>query len=170
MTAARDSYVKFLPQGALIQEFVVNGRNIVLGYKTAEPYRDAPYFGETIGRFTNRVRDGVLSNLNGKDYQLAKNDGGNALHGGEEGWGKKHFEGPHLLNKDGRESVQFVYLSPDGDQGYPGAVELKVTYTAYEEELPTAGAQRAVVLEAEYEARLVDNNLQETAINLTNHR
>lgn len=162
-----DSSVKFLPQGALIQEFVVSGRNIVLGYARPEPYQEAPYFGETIGRVANRVKDGVLKNVNGRDYRLTQNENGHALHGGVEGWGKKLFDGPVPLNRNGREAVQFTYVSPDGEEGYPGTVELKVWYTAYEH---LEHSVNQLVLEAEYEVRLVGNdNVQDTVVALTNH-
>ena len=72
--AESESSVKFLPQGAIIQEFIVGGHNVVLGFPTANPYTylNAPFFGETIGRYANRVRDGKIKNLNGREYQYPR--------------------------------------------------------------------------------------------------
>ena len=162
-----DPGFSFLPQGALIQEFKVGGHNIVLGFPDAEPYATAPFFGETIGRVANRVRNGIIENLNGKSYQLNTNNGPNSLHGGSMGWGKKEFSGPHPMQKNGKESVQFTYVSPDGDEGYPGTVELRVWYSASEEQ---EDGVTKVVLVAEYEVEMVGNECEETAVNVTNHR
>ncbi|KAI7522608.1 hypothetical protein KC331_g19149, partial [Hortaea werneckii] len=94
-----------LPQGGIIQEFRVGGKNIVLGFPQAETYKKAhPYFGETIGRLANRV-SGAKFNLNGKTYSLPANNGPNSLHGGNEGWGKKTFEGPTPTTRNGKEAV-----------------------------------------------------------------
>ena len=67
----------FLPHGALIQEFKVGGHNIVLGFPDPEPYATAPFFGETIGRVANRIKNGVIENLNGKTYHLDTNNSPN---------------------------------------------------------------------------------------------
>lgn len=164
-----ESSVKFLPQGAIIQEFIVKGHNIVLGFPTANPYTylNAPFFGETIGRFANRVKDGLIQNVNGRDYQLAQNDGTNSIHGGSVGWGKKTFSGPHLCNRNDKETVQFTYISPDGDEGYPGTVELRVWYST--SEVGEDGVKK-FVLDVEYEAELVGDECNETPINISNHR
>ncbi len=157
----------FLPNGALIQQFKVDGHNIVLGFRNEEPYATAPYFGETIGRVANRISRGVIENLNGKTYQLERNNGPNHLHGGSLGWGRKKFSGPHPMQRDGKESVQFTYVSPDGDEGYPGTVELRVWYTASEEQ---ENGITKIVLVAEYEVEMVGNECEETVVNVTNHR
>lgn len=164
-----DSSVKFLPQGALIQEFLVKGHNIVLGFDSAHPYTylNDPHFGETIGRFANRIQDGLVKNINGRNYQLAQNDGTNSAHGGSVGWGKRIFAGPHPCQRNGKESVQFTYVSPDGEEGYPGTVEMRVWYSA--SELVEDGCEK-IVLEVEYEAELLDKVCNETPINITNHR
>lgn len=161
-----ESAFKFLSQGALLQEFIVDGTNIVLGFPTPELYRshNAPYFGETIGRTTNRIRDAKINDLNGKEYALYANDGPNCLHGGKEGWGKRAWDGPKPVNRNGREGVYFSYLSKDGEEGYPGTVEGRVWYTAGKED----GGK--TVLEIEYEAELVGDECEETVIGMTNHR
>ena len=155
----------FLAQGALIQEFKVEGHNIVLGFPEAESYRtqNAPCFGETIGRTTNRIKDAHIDDLNGRRYELARNDGPNSLHGGLKGWGKKDFDGPQHVNRNGKEGVQFTYLSKDGDEGYPGTVECKVWYTAGKE-------YGHVVLDVEYEVVFAGDECEETVVGVTNHR
>ena len=110
---ASESGFAFLPQGAIIQDFKVAGHNIVLGYPHPEPYATSPFFGETIGRVANRIKNAEFS-LNGKSYKLAANEGPTHIHGGQKGWGKKHFEGPQPVNRNGKEAVLFTYVSPDG--------------------------------------------------------
>lgn len=141
------------------------GRNIVQSFPRAQDFREVntAYFGETIGRTTNRIKNGVIKGLNGKDYELKKNNGPNGLHGGELGWGKKDWEGPIAEERNRRESVKFVYESRDGEEGYPGTVEARVWYAAWEEEGKT-------VLEAEYEVEMTGNEVTETVIGMTNHR
>lgn len=164
-----DSSVKFLPQGAIIQEIIVEGHNIVLGFPTANAYTylNAPFFGETIGRYANRVQNGLIKSLNGRDYQLAQNNDVNSLHGGSIGWGKKTFSGPHLSSRNGKETAQYTYVSRDGEEGYPGTVELRVWYSTSE---PVVNGKKQLVLDIEYEAELVGKECEETAINITNHR
>jgi aldose 1-epimerase len=159
--------VSFLPTGAVIQEIKIAGHNIVLGYPHPEPYADAPFFGETIGRVANRLKNAEITNLNGKSYKLAANNAPNHLHGGSQGWGKKRFSGPKPVNRGGKEAVLFTYVSPDGDEGYPGTVELRVWYTAWTED--AAGAS-TFVLETEYEVEFIGDEADETVVNVTNHR
>ncbi|KAB2102617.1 hypothetical protein AG0111_0g9349 [Alternaria gaisen] len=158
----------FLPLGAIIQKFVVNGKNIVQGFPSAELYKqyNAPYFGETIGRIANRVSKAKINDLNGKSYQLPVNNGPNSLHGGNLGWGKREFEGPSTVDRDGKQATFFKYISKDGEEGYPGTVEVRVWYVQAREEVD--GAQQEV-LYIEYEAELVGDDVEETAINMTNH-
>jgi len=158
----------FLPLGAIIQKFVVNGKNIVQGFPVAELYKqhNAPFFGETIGRIANRVSKAKINDLNGKSYQLAVNNGPNSLHGGDLGWGKREFEGPTTVDRNGKEATLFKYVSKDGEEGYPGTVEVRVWYIQAKEEVD--GAQQEV-LYIEYEAELIGDEVEETAINMTNH-
>lgn len=160
-----ESAFTFLAHGAAIQEFRVSHQNIVLGFPEAKLYKshNAPYFGETIGRTTNRVKNAQLSDLNGKTYRLQANDGPNSLHGGAQGWGKKDFEGPIPVNRNGKEGVMFTYLSKDGDEGYPGTVKCTVWYTASNEGGKT-------VLDVEYQVELVGDECAETVVGVTNHR
>lgn len=158
----------FLPQGAIIQEFKVQGHNIVQSFPRAELYTDAPYFGETIGRMSNRIKGATINSLNGKSYQLAQNDGPNALHGGNAGFGKRLFKGPEPVERHGREAVRFTYVSPDREEGYPGTVELRIWYTAWEEKEEDGVGK--VCLEVEYEVEMVGDECEETVVGITNHR
>ncbi|KAL6707436.1 hypothetical protein ACN47E_004215 [Coniothyrium glycines] len=158
----------FLPLGAIVQKFIVNGRNIVQGFATAEQYKqhNAPYFGETIGRIANRVSNAKINDLNGRSYQLPVNNGPNSLHGGIAGWGKREFEGPSDVDRNGKKATFFKYISKDGEEGYPGTVEVRIWYIQEEEQVD--GAQQEV-LHIEYEAELIGDEVEETAINMTNH-
>jgi aldose 1-epimerase len=158
---------KFLPQGAIIQEFKVEGHNIVQSFPRAELYNDAPFFGETIGRTSNRIENATINSLNGKSYELAANSGPNSLHGGNIGFGKRPFRGPQPVERGGREAVKFTYLSPDGEEGYPGTIELRVWYIAWEDE--EDGVPK-VCLETEYEVEMVGDECEETVVGITNHR
>ncbi|KAI9147721.1 Bifunctional protein [Paramyrothecium foliicola] len=171
-----DAPFTFLPLGAIIQTFVVNGTNIVQGFPTQDQYvqHNGPYFGETIGRIANRIKGAKLDDVNGKSYELIANEGPNSLHGGKEGWGKRIWDGPKPVGTreipgveglKGGESVEFSLVSEDGDQGYPGTVETKVIYTTGTQDV---NGKEAVVLGIEYEAKLV-GGADETVINLTNH-
>lgn len=158
----------FLTQGAILQNFIVNGHNIVQGFPDPILYEanNIPYFGETIGRTTNRIKNAILRNLNGgKTYHLAANEGSNNLHGGLKGWGKKRFKVKTEGTKSKeRETVEFSYVSNDGEEGFPGTVECRVLYKARSEEGKT-------VLEVEYEVELVgDDGCEETVVSVTNHR
>lgn len=172
-----DAPFKFLPLGAIIQTFKVGDTNIVLGFPEQEQYvkYNSAYFGETIGRIANRIKDAKINSLNGgKVYPLAANDGLNSLHGGNDGWGKRIWKGPTAVGTKeipgveglkGGESVEFTLRSEDGDEGYPGTVEAKVIYTTGNQVID---GKEAIVLGIEYEAKLV-GGADETIINLTNH-
>ena len=172
-----DAPFAFLPLGAIVQKFVVNGTNIVQGFDTAEQYTkyNRPFFGETIGRVANRLKGAQIDSVNGKTYPLAANDGSNSLHGGSVGWGKRVWSGPKPVGTrsvpgvdglEGGESVEFTLVSEDGDEGYPGTLELKLVYTTGTQAV--AGGKTAVVLSMDYEAKLV-GGADETVINMTNH-
>ena len=183
--------ITFLPLGALLQTFPISGLNIVQSFPTPELYRkyNIPYFGETIGKVANRIKDGKIDNLNGRSYQLAKNNGPNSLHGGEVGWGKRVWEGPKPVGLDvvkgldevpfsgkgdvgkleGGESVEFRLRDEDGTEGYPGMVEAWVWCTSGTQKISENGKEKvATVLQMEYEAQLV-GGADETVINMTNH-
>ena len=162
---ASESAFTFIAHGASIQEFRISGHNIVLGFSEAKFYKshNAPYFGETIGRTTNRVKGAQISNLNGKNYQLHANEAPNTLHGGAQGWGKKDWEGPTPVNRNGKEGVTFTYVSKDGDEGYPGTVKATVWYMTSEEE-------GRIILDVEYQVEFTGDEVEETVVGVTNHR
>lgn len=105
-----------------------NGKlgDIVLGYDSAKQYVSGnPYFGAMIGRYGNRIANGKFT-LEGKTYQLALNNGANALHGGPRGFHNVLWQ---KTNDGNPGSVVLTYVSKDGEEGYPGTLRAKVTYT-----------------------------------------
>jgi aldose 1-epimerase len=109
-----------------------NYENIVLGYDTLENYINGSYFfGTVVGRVAGRIKGGSFE-LDGKTYTLAKNENNNHLHGGNKGFDKVLWDASVIENDD-EVSVQFSYISPDGEEGYPGNVNVKVTYTVNNE-------------------------------------
>lgn len=173
---------QFLPLGAIIQSILIGKTNIVQGFPTQALYEshNAPFFGETIGRVANRISNAKINNLNnGKSYSLAANNGVNSLHGGVKGWGKRIWQGPTPVGLreipglqeegklEGGESVKFTLRSEDGDEGYPGTVEASVVYTAGTQK--SAEGKEVKVLGIEYEVQLVGDEVEETAVNVTNH-
>ncbi len=108
-----------------------NGKmeDVVLGYETLDEYLkdNSPYFGSVVGRCANRIANGRFE-LDGKTYQLAKNNGENHLHGGVKGFDKVAWEAvPDTTS--GEASLNLTYVSPDGEEGYPGNLEVRVVYT-----------------------------------------
>lgn len=179
------SPVKFLPLGAIIQEFWIGSRNIVLGFKTQDEYqsRQHPYFGETIGRIPNRLSDGRITGLNGRDYVFVRNErNATTLHGGVVGWGKQIWDGPHTVKRRSRDAVLFTLRSPDGDEGFPGQVDARVWYTVEERGQEEEGqgdtgtrttrrGAEEVVLDVEYEIEMTGDeaDVSETVCSMTNH-
>jgi aldose 1-epimerase len=128
--------VKIMTRGATVVELHVpdkNGKsaNVVLGFDNLAGYesKDNQHFGGTVGRVCNRIAKGKFT-LDGKTYELAINNGPNALHGGTKRsldkivWAAGTFA---LKGKDG-DGVLFSYVSPDGEEGFPGKVNFTVTY------------------------------------------
>ncbi|ERM94076.1 aldose 1-epimerase [Amborella trichopoda] len=103
--------------------------DVVLGFDSLEPYLKgaSPYFGCIVGRVANRIKDGKFA-LNGEQYSLPINKPPNSLHGGERGFDKVAWE---VLEKDHDEtpSITFKYHSHDGEQGYPGDLNITATYS-----------------------------------------
>ncbi|MDQ2075797.1 aldose epimerase family protein [Marinimicrobium sp. ABcell2] len=105
--------------------------DVVLGYDDLEPYlKDSPYFGALIGRVGNRIAGGRFE-LDGESFKLECNDGANHLHGGLEGFDKKLWDARSFNDARGV-GVELTLISPDGDQGYPGRLDVQVTYTLTE--------------------------------------
>ena len=101
--------------------------DIVLGHEMLEGYiPNPPYLGAVVGRYANRIANGTFT-LDGKSYTLPKNDGPNTLHGGvQRTFDKVVWDDEELKGKKG---VAFSYLSKDGEEGFPGNLKIKVTYT-----------------------------------------
>jgi aldose 1-epimerase len=100
--------------------------DVVLGYNEVDEYREAaecPYFGCVVGRYGNRIARGKFT-LDGKEYTLATNNNENHLHGGEKGFDKVIWEAAPV----GDGAVKFSYRSQDGEEGYPGNLDVSVTY------------------------------------------
>ena len=108
--------------------------DIVLGYDDLEGYlTETPYFGAIIGRYGNRIAGGSFT-LDGESYDLATNNGPNHLHGGVRGFDKVVWGAESFVGQDGV-GVVFRYASPDGEEGYPGTLEARVTYTLTDDDL-----------------------------------
>ena len=109
--------------------------NIVLGFKTVGEYEaKSPYFGALIGRYANRIAGGKFS-IDGTEYTLATNNGANSLHGGKKGL-RQALSGrstPQPVVPEGA-SAELTYTSKDGEEGYPGTLKVKVTYTLEQRE------------------------------------
>jgi aldose 1-epimerase len=100
----------------------------VLGYDNLNDYLgNNPYFGALIGRYGNRIASGRFI-IDGVEYQLAQNDGLNALHGGRKGFDKVVWQAAQLDTPDGP-ALQLTHTSKDGEQNYPGTLRCTVTYT-----------------------------------------
>ena len=107
-----------------------NGKldDVTLGFDTLDPYLAAhPYFGALIGRYGNRIGKAKFK-LDGKEYRLAANNGPNALHGGLKGFDKVVWQAESFDRPEGV-GVILSYTSPDGEEGYPGTLKVKVTYS-----------------------------------------
>jgi aldose 1-epimerase len=103
--------------------------NVVLGFDTPDAYADNPrYLGAIVGRYANRIAKARFT-LDGRTYQLAANNGANHLHGGATGFDKRVWRAAAAA---GAASLELRYLSPDGEEGYPGNLDVRVTYSLSE--------------------------------------
>lgn len=150
---------RIISYGATLQSLEAPDRNgksadIVLGYATLADYVARPnYFGVTVGRYANRIARGRFS-IDGHAYTVATNDGPNALHGGIKGFDKAVWK--VVAVKSGpTASVTLGYVSPDGEEGYPGTLSVTATYSLDE----------ANALSVDYRA----TTDKPTIVNLTNH-
>ncbi|MCP4777364.1 MAG: galactose mutarotase [Planctomycetaceae bacterium] len=125
--------VKVTNYGAIITSIVVPDRDgkmadVALGYNRVEDYINAvdkPYFGAVVGRYGNRIANGEFT-LNGETYSLLKNNGANHLHGGAVGFDKVVWDADFDPSKN---TVSLAYVAKDREEGYPGNLQLKVSYT-----------------------------------------
>lgn len=128
-----------------------NLKDVVLGFDNIDDYVNVDNnFGATIGRYGNRIANGKIT-VEGVEYQLPQNNFGHTLHGGPEGFDKKVF---HAVQPDSQ-TVVFTYLSKDGEAGFPGNLDVKVTVTLTDDN----------AIDLQYEA----TTDKETVVNLTNH-
>jgi aldose 1-epimerase len=150
--------VKITSYGGSVTSFVTadrnnNRSNIVVGFDSLQPYlQKPPYFGALIGRYGNRIGDARFT-LDGTAYKLAANDGKNHLHGGVKGFDKVVWDGK-VIN-DPVPSLLLTYVSKDGEEGYPGNLNVLVQYTLTDNN----------ELKIKYNAQTD----KATPVNLTNH-
>lgn len=150
----------FTDYGAAVQSLCVPDKDvdlddIVLGYDTLEEYiKGDSCFGASVGRVANRI-GGAEFSLNGQQYKLFANDSGNTLHGGEFGYHKRLWTIAELHDCE-EPYVIFSYSSPDGEEHFPGAVNVEIKYTLLRN-----------ALRIDYKAENV--SARDTVVNLTNH-
>ncbi|OAQ40323.1 galactose mutarotase [Pedobacter psychrophilus] len=147
----------FTNYGARLVSLLVPDKNgaptdVVVGFGSVKDYVNSsePYFGATIGRYGNRIAKGKFS-IDGNEYQLSVNNGPNTLHGGKEGYQAVVWD----VEQPDSTSLVFTYVSKDGEQGFPGNLMNKVTYSITDD-----GS-----VKMEYEA----TTDKTTIVNLTNH-
>jgi aldose 1-epimerase len=148
--------VRILTYGATIQSLLAPDRHgaladVALGHATLAPYLEQPqYIGSTVGRVANRIAGGRFA-LDGRVYRVPINNGPNSLHGGAEGFDKRNWE---LVHNDAATAILRL-VSPDGDQGYPGALTVTATY--------------AIRGENELSVEYLATTDRTTIVNLSNH-
>lgn len=151
--------INALNYGAIITDILVpdkNGliENVVMKYKDINVYKENPsYYGAVIGRTSGRIAEGKVT-LNDKTLNFNKNYGVNQGHGGNIGFSKKFLD--VITNCNEKEAyVEFSYLSPNGEEGYPGNLEVKVRYSINEEN--------------EFKISYYAKSDEDTLVNMTNH-
>ena len=151
--------VRIITYGAIIVTLEVPDRegrlaDVVLGFDTLEGYLERhPYFGCVVGRYANRIAGGRFR-LDGNEYNLVKNHGRHHLHGGEKGFDSVVWEAREAVSVDGA-GIELSYLSVDGEEGYPGNLNVRVTYTLTNQN----------ALKVDYEA----TTDKKTIVNLSQH-
>jgi len=132
-----------------------NFKNVALGFDNLQDYETkSPYFGCITGRYANRIAGGKFS-IDGVEYQLELNNGPNHLHGGFKGFDKQVWEVTEKIYEPDAVGIVLHYLSPDGDQKYPGALDTYVTYRLTDKN----------AIRIDYKA----TTDKPTIVNLTNH-
>lgn len=128
------AYVEILNYGGILRSLVVPDRNgkmadVLIGFDNISAYIETEdaYYGALIGRVGNRIKAGHFT-LNGKEYQVAVNNGPNHLHGGIKGFNTKLWDCT-LPDGENGNSLTLTAFSPDGEENYPGNLKIKVTYT-----------------------------------------
>lgn len=124
--------VKITNYGGIITELIVPDRDgnmgdVVLGFKTLDEYLAGhPFYGALVGRYCNRIAQGKFT-IDGKEYTLVTNNGPNHLHGGTVGFDKVVWETKEIKTDNGV-GIEMKYTSADGEEGYPGELEVTTTY------------------------------------------
>jgi len=160
LTNAHGMQVAITNYGAAVVSIKVPGRqgkmdDVALGYDTLDGYvSDKAFLGATVGRYGNRIGHAKFT-LGGTEYNLAKNNGENTLHGGKVGFNKKVWQAREVPS-GGEQSLELSYVSKDGEEGYPGTLRASVTFT-----LPND--RNALIID--YRA----TTDKTTVVNLTNH-
>ena len=133
LTNANGMEVRVMSYGGIILSAKVPDRNgeladVTLGFDSLQDYLgEHPFFGAVIGRYGNRIAQGRFT-LDGQEYKLATNNGPNHLHGGDKGFDRVVWGAEPFRNEEGVGLV-LTYTSPDGEEGYPGTLQNRVTYT-----------------------------------------
>ena len=160
LTNRKGSIVKVTNYGLIITDIQTADRNgkfghIVLGFDNLDSYlKGHPFFGAIAGRVANRIAKGKFT-LDGKEYTLAVNNGPNHLHGGKKGFDKVVWDAMPRSEGENEQAIDFHYLSKDGEEGYPGNLDVTVTYTFTDSD----------ELRIDYRAKTD----KATPVNLTNH-
>lgn len=154
--------IKAIEYGAIIQSIKTPDRsgklaNIVLNYDSLQEYhQDNLHIGAIAGRYANRISNGKFE-MDGKTFHVAKNDRGNHLHGGLRGFNKATWKGEIISDHE----VKFTYISPDGEEGYPGELKSEVSYSL------TDDNEWKVGIKATSDKATVVNLVQHSYFNLT---
>jgi aldose 1-epimerase len=133
LTGAKGLEVQAITYGAILVSLRAPDRqgrmdDLVLGHDTLDGYLTrSRYFGAVVGRYGNRI-GGARFTIDGRSYELAKNNGANHLHGGVKGFDKVIWRGASVTDPRGP-SVVFTRTSPDGEEGYPGTLQVRIAYT-----------------------------------------
>ena len=150
--------VSIINYGGAITKLVAPGKDgqpgdVVLGFESLDGYlqNNNPYIGSLVGRYANRIANAKFT-LNGKTYTLAANNNGNSLHGGVKGFDKVNWK---IEKLPGDSSLKLTYQSKDGEEGYPGQLDVEVLYTLTSDN----------ALQIDYTA----TTDKPTPVNLTNH-
>jgi aldose 1-epimerase len=157
--------ISVITYGGIITSWTAADKNgdykdIVLGYNSLAEYEaETPYFGALIGRYGNRIAKGKFT-MDGETYTLAVNNGVNHLHGGFKGFDKVVWDAKTIVN-DSTASLELRYLSKDMEEGYPGNLETKVTYTLNNKD------ELSVKYEAKTDKPTIVNLTQHSYFNLT---
>jgi len=165
LTNRQGVQVRAITYGGIITSLRVPDRagtmaDVVHGFDSIEGYlKGHPYFGSIVGRYGNRIARGQFS-LGGQTYTLAVNNGPNHLHGGLKGFDKAVWQGEPLPNGTG---VAFSRTSPDGEEGYPGNLKARVTYTLSD------ANELSIAYEATTDKPTPVNLTQHTYFNLAGH-